>query len=137
MTFINIFSSAILTGFLIWLSINDIRNLKIPNISFPILLAFSFFINSITITARLLGILIALPFFVYACITDKLGGGDVKLIACIGFMLGFFYGAFAVTFAYFAKYIFLLFTIKRKHSSKLPFCPFLSGGIILCIIMQY
>lgn len=36
-----------------------------------------------------LGILAALPFFIAAVITDKIGGGDVKFIMANGLLLGF------------------------------------------------
>ena len=83
---------------------------------------------------NLWGMLLAIPFFIAAIVTDKMGMGDVKAILLLGGLSGLvkIYGS-----VFFACLIFIIFgQIKRKGKSMLPFIPFLTAGFIITEIME-
>lgn len=85
---------------------------------------------------NLFGIFSALPFLVSAYICNGFGGGDVKLMAASGMVLGFTGGIFAVMIALSAELIFYLLycgfqKIKgRERVGTLPLAPFLMVGVL-------
>ena len=76
--------------------------------------------------------IISLPFYILALLTNGMGGGDIKLIAIAGFLLG--YQATLVTF-FISTFtgsiwaIYLLIFKKSGRKAQLPFGPFLCLGI--------
>ena len=88
-------------------SVTDIKNRVIPDsiciaIALTGLIAFE--------PVKLLGILCALPFLMPAVLCGGMGGGDIKLMAAVGFVLGFQYGIAATVIGLTAM---LLFYIVR------------------------
>lgn len=76
--------------------------------------------------------LISIPFYIIAILTNGMGGGDIKLVAIAGLLLG--YQGILVTFfisslsgSVYAIYLLLIKKSGRK--SQLPFGPFLCIGI--------
>ena len=76
--------------------------------------------------------IISLPFYILALLTNGMGGGDIKLIAIAGFLLG--YQATLVTF-FISTFtgsiwaIYLMIFKKSGRKAQLPFGPFLCLGI--------
>ena len=76
--------------------------------------------------------IISIPFYIIALLTNGMGGGDIKLIAIAGFLLG--YQATLVTFFISTLTgsiwaIYLLIIKKSGRKTQLPFGPFLCIGI--------
>ena len=90
------------------------------------------------LASRLLGmVIIALPYLILAIITKGIGGGDVKLISSVGFLLkapntalAFFIST--IVGAVYAVYVLL----QKKMSGKdaIPFGPFLCIGIYIAYL---
>lgn len=126
-----IFKFYILCSFLIYLSYLDIRYRKIPNFIIAILLTIGvcFVPFSDNIPSSLLGLFF--PAFILLLLNipfkSFIGGGDIKLIMCIGLFIGIS-NNFIVFFI--ASILTLLFSTLRQIFYKtalpsLPFCPFL------------
>lgn len=115
-------------------TISDLRSRIIPDwVSFLILLIGLLSFNASSITGAIIA---ALPFLIVAMITGKLGGGDVKLIGAIGFVLGPYRGTYAsvIAFLFLFAFLILLKSLGRKglKDQSFAFAPFLSaGGIIM------
>ena len=85
-----------------------------------------------------LGILAALPFFIAAMISPSgIGGGDIKLTATVGLVLGFWKTIFGMTIGLAAVVVVhgirvLLFRNKDKGSEPkaYPLAPFLMFGFV-------
>ena len=87
-----------------------------------------------------LGILAALPFFIAAMISPSgIGGGDIKLTAAVGLVLGFWQTMLGVTIGLAAVVVIhgiriLLFRKKNKEAEPkaYPLAPFLMFGF-MCV----
>ena len=119
-------------------SVIDIKTREIPNwISGAIALT-----ALINFDARSLwGLIVAVIFFAVALFTCKIGGGDVKLIAALSVVCGF-WGSFALLlFAQTAMLVFYLvyyvtMKLKGKTADKaLPFVPFIFLGYLISVIL--
>lgn len=97
--------------------------------------------------AKLLGALAALPLLIIALWKpDGIGGGDIKLTAAAGVVLGFWGCTFGLMFGLTASLFFYLFmqTIKKLRKLEpqkaaqvsLPMAPFLSLGFLAAAIMR-
>ncbi len=114
-------------------SIMDIKTREIPNwISAAVLITAAFNFD----WKNLWGIIVAVIFFSMALATEKIGGGDVKLIAALSVVCGL-WGSFALLlFAQIAMLIFyagnyIFQKINGKTASKsLPFVPFIFIGYL-------
>ncbi len=90
--------------------------------------------------ANILGVVIATPFFIAAVLTGEecMGGGDIKMIAAMGFALGYI----TMLKCLFALLIILgLFVIMKKITQghchfAIPLIPFLTTAYIITIIME-
>jgi leader peptidase (prepilin peptidase)/N-methyltransferase len=94
-----------------------------------------------------LGILAALPLLIAAlCKPDGVGGGDIKLTAAAGIVLGFWGCTAGLIFGLTASLFFYLSaqTIRRLRKLKLqkaaqaslPMAPFLSLGFLAVTILK-
>lgn len=90
------------------------------------------------ITDRVIGIFaISLPMFLLAVLFNGFGGGDVKLMAAAGFLLGWKAVVAAFFFAVIAGgayAVYLLATKKKGRKGYFAFGPFLCVGIFLALI---
>lgn len=84
--------------------------------------------------------IISIPFYVIAIITNGIGGGDIKLIAIAGLLLGwqstlvtFFISSLLGGFVA----IFLLITKKQEKQSLIAFGPYLCIGIFISYLYGY
>ena len=112
-------------------SIIDIRKRVIPD-TLCLLIAFTGLICFEP--GKLLGILSALPFLLAALVWGGMGGGDIKLMAASGVVLGITGGIAASVIGLTAMLLFCIiyFTIQRLRgrecSKAFPLAPFLSIG---------
>lgn len=125
-------------------SVWDLRKRIIPD-SICILIALTGLIDFSPV--KFLGILAALPLLIAAlCKQDGIGGGDIKLTAAAGIVLGFWGCTVGLIFGLTASLFFYLLnqTIRRLRKletqkaaqSSLPMAPFLSLGFLAVTIMK-
>jgi leader peptidase (prepilin peptidase)/N-methyltransferase len=81
--------------------------------------------------------IISIPFLMLALKTDKLGGGDIKLIFCNNLFLGFWTGYAGVVIGLAIIILFYVVKWKAVHSKNraVPMAPFLSGGYMISLIL--
>ena len=97
-----------------------------------------FFISTLGLTSHLIGFfIISVPLYVIAVITNGIGGGDIKLMAVSGFLLG--YQASLVAFFFGAIFggivaVYLLLTKQTQMKSLIAFGPYLCIGIFIAYI---
>lgn len=91
---------------------------------------------------KLLGILVALPFLLTAVFFGGMGGGDIKLMAACGLVLGLPKGLLAAMVGlslllfYAAIYRILCRAQRREVKKAFPLAPFLSAGCLLAYFMS-
>lgn len=135
---VNSILQGVLFSFLILLaSYTDIKRREIPDTICVLLVLIGFLKFGFQ---NLLGIFIALPFLIAAMLKEKsIGGGDIKLTAAVGFVLGFWEGIYGLIIG---LTLFILFYIILKISSiirkkqvvknlSMPLAPFLGIGFII------
>lgn len=130
--------SFFLSLILISITMIDIDTMEI-NDRFQILLLIlailNIFISPNSIIEHFIGFfIISIPFYIIAILTDGIGGGDIKLIAIGGLLLG--YKATLVAFFIAAVSgsilaIYLLILKKSNRKAQIAFGPFLCIGIYI------
>lgn len=113
----------------------DIKKREIPGI-LCVAMALTSFLDFKAVSV--LGILAALPFFIVAMISPSgIGGGDIKLTAAVGLVLGFWETMLGVTIGLAAVVVIhgirvLLFRKKNKEAEPkaYPLAPFLMFGFM-------
>ncbi len=132
----------ILILILIAIAVIDARTMEIPlvlNIAIFILgIASIWTIGEPSIISRLIGmIIISLPMLITVFfIPGGFGGGDIKLMAAVGFFIGWKLNLVAFFLALIAGGacgIILLLTKKADKKDHFAFGPFLCSGIIISI----
>lgn len=112
-------------------SVEDIRSRTIPNqISLLILATGLIQFDPV----RLWGLLLGLPFLASAAISNGgIGGGDIKLAAASGVVLGLPTGVLGVIIG---LSLLLVYHLSRKTSEKsYPLAPFLSAGFMTAFLI--
>lgn len=137
-------SAVLFSCLLITASLWDIRKRIIPD-SLCVLIALT---GLLTFTpGKLLGLLLALPLFIAALMKEGgMGGGDIKLTAASGFVLGLPTASVGLILGMMAALLFYLplhFIPKLKkskgqavHQTALPLVPFLTIGFIAAQIIE-
>lgn len=134
----------ILILLLIAVAVIDAKTMEIPlvlNISIFLLGIVSIWtIGEPSIISRLIGmIIISLPMLVTVYfIPGGFGGGDIKLMAAVGFFIGWKLNLVAFFLALLAGGawgIILLLTKKAGKKDHFAFGPFLCGGIIIALFV--
>ena len=121
-------------GLLCSASISDFRKRIVPNwiclgIAGVSIIGFT--------PVKLLGILIALPFLLAAVFFGGMGGGDIKLMAACGLVLGLTKGLLAamaglsLLLIYVGIYRIVCKVQRREAKKAFPLAPFLSAGCLL------
>lgn len=126
-------------AFLCWVSVIDIKTRSLPD-WFHVLIALTALLQFET--WNLIGIFTALPLLCAAMICGGMGGGDVKLMAACGLVLGLPYGMLAeiiglsVMLGYFVVYQ----AVQKRRGSTVqrafPLAPFLSVGCITSYVIR-
>ncbi len=130
-----LFASCLLT-----LSFIDMDTQEIPD-TFHVLILLLSIVNlllSDSVQTYLIGFLIvSLPMFLIASFTNGFGGGDIKLMAASGLLLGstsvliaFFIAIFLAS----ALGLFFIMTKKKDLKSKIAFGPYLSLGLFISML---
>lgn len=135
MTHIYVLQIWLILCILIFASVTDINRREVPSIyqaPLLVLIPFNFHIEN------LWGVLIAVPFFVAAIATDKIGGGDWKLVALLGVLLGMHRAFVTVVMGCIIFIISGLVMEKRKGKGSMlfPFVPSLTAGYIVTLILE-
>jgi len=138
---------ALLQGYLLLLlfiaaSAIDIKRREIPD-SICVLIALTGFFTFSPM--KFFGILIALPFLIAAIIyKGRMGGGDIKFMAAVGFAIGFDAAVVAAIIGLTASLIYsaVVYLVKiigrkteREWNIPFPLAPFLSIGCIAAFIL--
>ncbi len=96
-------------------------------------------VSDISLKERLIGMwIVSLPLFLMnLLIPDSFGGGDIKLLICCGFMLGWKNTLVGMIFAVlsagsYATY--LLFTKKRNRKEHIAFGPYICMGMFTALL---
>lgn len=134
-THIYVLKTCLILYILIFASVTDINRREVPIIYQALLLAlipFNFYIEN------LWGALIAVPFFIASVLTDKIGGGDWKLTALLGVLIGIHKAFVTVVMGCIIFIIssFMIEKIKGKGDMLFPFVPSLTVGYIVTLILE-
>ena len=130
----------VIFGILLLISIVDFKIHMIPDqLNMLLFLAgiwSSFVFQKITITGRVFGIfVVSIPFFIIAVLSSGgLGGGDIKLMAASGVLLGIKWNIFAACAGLLLGGLygfFLLITKRAKRKDCFALGPFLCLGIAI------
>lgn len=120
-------------------SVFDIRKRMIPD-TVCLLIAMTGLIGFEPV--KLSGILTSLPLLLAALLWGGMGGGDIKLMAASGIVLGFQRGMTAMVIGLTALLLFYFFYSivqrlrGRKRQKAFPLAPFLSVGCIAAYFMN-
>ena len=141
---INILVNVIFTVILLDISINDFRKKKITNRSLAVLLLAGIGAAcqlQVTVLERIIGVLVTgTPLLLLDLILPgAFGGGDIKLLAIAGGLLGWRGGLLALCAGFLSGGLYsavMLVLGKIKRKDKFAFGPFLCIGIAIgyCII---
>lgn len=134
-----LFQGGIFFALLFLASVFDIRKRMIPD-TFCLLIALTGLIGFEPV--KLLGILTALPLLLAALVWGGMGGGDIKLTAASGIVLGFQRGMAAMVIGLTALLLFyFIYSIVqrlrgRERQKAFPLAPFLSVGCIAAYFLN-
>ena len=123
---------SLFTTILLFASIYDLKTHTIPDYV-HLLILMAGLVNFAPIPALLGALLVPLPFFIAAlCKSGSIGGGDIKLMAACGFLLG-------VTAGYTALLLGLLmaalFNAAFNHEKKpVALAPYLAFGCLMACL---
>jgi Flp pilus assembly protein protease CpaA len=116
--------------FLVWVSVHDIKHLRIENFTHFVIISFSIFLYKIPAAERLLtGILILAMLTAVKMYSAKLlGTGDIKLCGAFGFAIGT--GAFIALLIGFSAFALIvgIRQLKKKITRPFPLAPFFCAG---------
>lgn len=134
-----LFQGGIFFTLLFLASVFDIRKRMIPD-TVCLLIALTGLIGVQPV--KLFGILTALPLLLAALLWGGMGGGDIKLTAASGIVLGFQRGLAAMVIGLTALLLFyFIYSIVqrlrgRERQKAFPLAPFLSVGCIAAYFMN-
>lgn len=116
-------------------AITDIRKKEVPVVYQVLLLCLVPFCFSIE---NIRGVLVAVPFFIAAILTDKIGGGDFKIIALLGILIGLGKALWTVVFGcvIFIASGLIIGKCKGQKNIMYPFIPALTTGYIITLILE-
>lgn len=130
---------------LIGISIVDMRQRRIPDklnaMLFLLGAGSGFLFEEISFVSRLGGaVAVSIPMLLVACIfRESIGGGDIKLTAAGGMLLGIWGNLFAVSSGLIFGGVYgagLLLTKKARRKDSFALGPFLCVGIAAAFLMQ-
>lgn len=109
----------------------DAATYEIPDF-LHLLIAMAGLIGFQTLPALLGFVLVPLPFLIAAVKTDKIGGGDVKLMAASGFALGVTGGVWMMILG--LSMGLLWNAAFRREKPSIPLAPFLAFGCFMALM---
>ena len=120
----------LLCGVLIVAGVFDFATYEIPD-PLHLLIAMAGLIHFQPLPAFLGFLLVPLPFLIAALKTEKIGGGDVKLMAASGFALGVTGGVWMMIWGLVAALLWNRAFCREQKS--LPLAPFLAFGCFMAL----
>lgn len=120
----------LLCSLLIIAGVCDLMTYEIPD-CLHILIAMVGLIGFQPLPALLGTVLVPLPFLIAALKTEKIGGGDVKLMAACGFAIGVTSGVWMMIWGLFMALMW--HTAFRREKKSLPLAPFLAFGCFMVL----
>ncbi|BFH18142.1 prepilin peptidase [Paenibacillus dendritiformis] len=124
---------------LLYLSFYDIRQRIIPNrITYPILIVFLTY-RIIDDPVYLWGLVPAAALAIVFLINPNcIGGGDIKMFACIGLMVGIDLTLSILFWLSVAGFIYLLFFrwVKKEVIRSIPLAPFAAFGFMTAMLLN-
>lgn len=124
--------SVILTIYLTHISAEDIRTREISNFAPFIIVAASPFLNGLSLSARITGLLALFITLFAANLIADIGMGDVKLCAAFGFALGTFPEFISVLLALISAKIFA----HIKKEQEMPLAPFICAANAAVFLLE-
>ncbi len=133
----------ILLALLLWMSLVDIRQKRIPNLALVCFLGGTVITlclqHPVNIAERFLSVFVVSGILVLVCKLrpGAFGAGDIKLMAIAGLLLGFWrnVNAFVVGVISAAVFCIIGMSLKRvDRKTQIPFGPFLCLGIGLSLL---
>ncbi len=105
-----------------------------------ILAILSSFFNEISFIDRLIGCIgLMFPFYILNLWIECIGGADLKLMAIMGWMLGFYEALMGLLIGVIAASLYsLIMLIQKKVTIKtfIPFMPFLCAGFFISLLFH-
>ena len=128
-------ANILLCQILLYASVWDIATHTVPDYV-HILLAIVGVVGFEFLPAMVGFIVVGLPLFIAAMVSeDKIGGGDVKLMAILGFAIGVNRGFTTLILGLFFAVIFgIYFSRIKKHNEPLALIPYFSLGCALALL---
>ena len=133
----SILQGVLFSSLLLATSYTDIKRREIPDTVCVLLVLTGFLKFSFQ---NLPGIFVALPFLIAAILRENgIGGGDIKLTASAGFVLGFWKGIYGLIIGLTLLILFYIILrissiIRKKQVAKnlsMPLAPFLGIGFLI------
>lgn len=131
----------LLTSLLIIIAMIDIDTMEIFDrfqIMILVLALINLFISPLSLLEHFIGFfIISIPFYIIAYLTGGIGGGDIKLIAIAGLLLGFkstLVAFFIASILGGSMAIYLLLTKQKDRKSLIAFGPYLCMGIYIAYL---
>lgn len=131
----------LLTSLLIIIAMIDIDTMEIFDrfqIMLLVLALINLFISPLSLLEHFIGFfIISIPFYIIAYLTGGIGGGDIKLIAIAGLLLGFkstLVAFFIASILGGSMAIYLLLTKQKDRKSLIAFGPYLCMGIYIAYL---
>lgn len=119
----------------------DIDTHEIPDILHIIIVALAVF-DAVTmspdIISRLIGaVCVSIPFLIIALLTGGLGGGDIKLMAATGLLLGWRLNVLAAALGFIIGALISVILLARKSAkgkTEIAFGPYLASGLVISML---
>ncbi len=123
------------------ISIIDIKTMIIPDILVITIFVISLFLmpyHYVLFMDRFIGFLIGLSFCIMNIIKkDSFGGGDIKLITVLGFMLGYQHLLLGLFITFILAGFYALVLVIKQHDNLhayIPFAPFICIGSFISLL---
>lgn len=117
----------------------DIQTRTIPNFLHPLLLLTVLFTLPIQPGEALLGMVgVAAPYLLAAILSrGRLGGGDIKLMAAAGFVLGLYRGTFATILALSLAVLcnIIIGAVTKQRNTSFALAPYLGVGCFIAYLI--
>jgi leader peptidase (prepilin peptidase)/N-methyltransferase len=131
----------VLSAVLVVIAMIDLDTMEIPDVFHYIILGLAL-VNILFLKANLVdhvigSLIVSLPFFLVAYLTQGLGGGDIKLMAVSGLLLGVQPTVVAALLGVMLGGIvasYLLITKKKGRKAMIAFGPFLCVGLYVAFL---
>lgn len=121
---------------LLYTGYHDQKTTIIPNFV-HLLIMISSLLADFKLVQSLLGLLILpIPFIIPIFYDENsMGGGDIKLVAAIGFFLGIIKGTTAIIIGLFLSLIVAVFILKKGKKDFIPLGPYFAAGSIITLLL--